>query len=136
MEFWDGIIDWIEDLLGIKKSDKKKTQSRQEDTNHNVKVSEADMVKRLKILMSIPVNSPKYPDKLSDFLEQIWEEKAGAFETEGRYNEFTLYSGRLNLLKQYANERNGIRLKMILDELLGSLEEDRKTCLEASKKIQ
>lgn len=125
-EIAEYIVEQIAKFLGGTKSDKERTQYKQM-ADRDTMVSEADMVKRLKILMSIPVTSPKYSEKLDDFLKQIWDEKVSAFETEGRRNEFTLYKGRLDMLKQYANEKNGVRLKIVLEEMLSNLEKDRES---------
>ncbi len=91
----------------------------------DVSVSDADMINRLKILMSIPISSAKYPkDDLDAFLEIIWKEKADVFKTEARRNVFTLYNGRLGLLRKYAREKNKIRVEDSIESMLDSLEKE------------
>lgn len=103
---------------------KKKIRDRQAVSKNDLDVSEADMVKRFKILMSIPISSEKYPSNdLNALLEQIWDEEVTHYEMEARDNEFTLYRGRLDLLKQYAKERNKILLKNCLEMLFDSLKD-------------
>lgn len=103
----------------------KESRDRQAALKSDTNISESDMVKRLKILMSIPINSEKYPkNDLNKFLEQIWEERRKDFEAEARRNEFTLYKGRLDLLKQYAHEKNKILLKDCLERMLDNLKNE------------
>lgn len=100
---------------------------RQNNSRNDVDISDSDMVKRLKILMSIPISSADYPnDDLDAFLEKICDDKVKASKAEARRNEFALYRGRLAQIRRYAQEKNKIRVKDGIASLLNSL--SQKNC--------
>ena len=78
---------------------------------------ERDMVKRLKILMSIPINSPEYPEHLDDLLERLWEENAETGRSAVWKNSYVRLRGCLEWVKESAERKSDVRIKNSLQEL-------------------
>lgn len=78
---------------------------------------ERKMAERLKILLSIPINSPEYPEELDELLEVLWQENASAGRKAVWKNSSMRFRGALERLKENALRESEARIQNSLREL-------------------
>lgn len=83
---------------------------------------ERELAKELKLLLSIPIDAPKYPDRLDELLELLWKENLDIGKKAVWKNASVKLGGCLGRLKGSAQRKSDARIENSLKELKGLIE--------------
>lgn len=108
------VIDKMFSRIGAANDCRSGTDYRREQ---NRTFGKREMAKRLKILLSIPINSPEYPEELDELLEVLWQENEAAGKKAVWKNSSVRFHGVLERLKESALRESEARIQNSLREL-------------------